>query len=267
MVFGGLCTAGVVNWCFCCLAPQAGSHRDSSRRRRGALGVGEETQFLGKTFNSPVHEQYLCCFAIHPLATCKKGSPCSGRAFLVPLYSNRGDKNRWKASLENGAAYHKCFFCFLHQAGQGIISHAFSFFFTISCPELKRTNKLRPTVESITNSFSQNFVVVHLSPSLCCCLCHCFQSQIQFSSASAAIDSSSADGHMLLLWAAWLCPLYDECLRDYLATGMASNSMMNAYGSMEMQTYGSTYDYLPLTALIDNQVCPLVMLLVYFVCK
>jgi hypothetical protein len=42
---------------------------------------------------------------------------------------------------------------------------------------------------------------------------------------------------------------------------------MNAYGSMEMQTYGSTYDYLPLTALIDNQVCPLVMLLVYFVCR
>jgi hypothetical protein len=54
-------------------------------------------------------------------------------------------------------------------------------------------------------------------------------------------------------------------VRTYLATGMAS--MMNAYGSMEIQTYGSTSDYLHLTALIDNQVCPLVMLVVYLVCE
>jgi hypothetical protein len=49
----------------------ASSHRYSNRRRRGALWVGEETQFLGKTFNYPVHEQYLLVVlrSIHP-------SPC-----------------------------------------------------------------------------------------------------------------------------------------------------------------------------------------------
>jgi hypothetical protein len=51
----------------------------------------------------------------------------------------------------------------------------------------------------------------------------------------------------------------------YLATGMAS--MMNVYGSMEMQTYGSTSLICLIICLIENQVCSLVMLLVYWMCE
>jgi hypothetical protein len=59
---------------------------------------------------------------------------------------------------------------------------------------------------------------------------------------------------------------YDECLREYVFGYRYGfyDECLRKYGNANVW---NTSDYFHLTALIDNQVCPLVMLVVYLVCE